>query len=362
MPMNLVIQEKRKELGLTQEQIAEYLNVSIPAVCKWEKGSTSPDIALLPPLARLLKIDLNTLFCFQEDISPQEIRLFCDEITGIVQAEGIEAGFETARRKIHEYPHNETLLHYLTFQLDGLLIMSGLPSGEMRPYDNLLTEWYARLAESDDNKISNSAKYMMVSRCIRQEDFEKAQEILDSMPDREDILGSMADKLMLQVILYQHQGQAEKAAGELQNAVLIAINKVQMLLHKLVDAELASGEIQTAKYIADKAAKMTDFFDLWEYNSFIAPLQVAGAEEDAGECIRLLRRLLDSLLTPWDMGGSPLFSRIAKPSKPSRPKQLLPAILTELERSPSYDFLRNSKEFKELLSKYRALTGKEKAF
>jgi len=35
MPMNLVIQEKRKALGLTQEQVAEYLNVSTPAVNKW---------------------------------------------------------------------------------------------------------------------------------------------------------------------------------------------------------------------------------------------------------------------------------------------------------------------------------------
>ena len=30
--------EKRKELGFTQEQVAKYLNVSIPAVSKWEKG------------------------------------------------------------------------------------------------------------------------------------------------------------------------------------------------------------------------------------------------------------------------------------------------------------------------------------
>lgn len=38
MPMNTVIREKRKELGLTQEQVAEYLGVSAPAVNKWEKG------------------------------------------------------------------------------------------------------------------------------------------------------------------------------------------------------------------------------------------------------------------------------------------------------------------------------------
>lgn len=38
MPMNIVIQEKRRELGLTQEQLAQYLGVSTPAVSKWEKG------------------------------------------------------------------------------------------------------------------------------------------------------------------------------------------------------------------------------------------------------------------------------------------------------------------------------------
>lgn len=80
MPMNIVIQEQRKLLGLTQEQVADYLGVSTPAVSKWEKGITSPDIGLLPPLARLLKIDLNTLFCFSEDLSEQEIGFFCNEL------------------------------------------------------------------------------------------------------------------------------------------------------------------------------------------------------------------------------------------------------------------------------------------
>lgn len=59
MKINQIIREKRKELSLTQEQIAELLGVSTPAVNKWEKGSTYPDITLLPALARLLKIDLN---------------------------------------------------------------------------------------------------------------------------------------------------------------------------------------------------------------------------------------------------------------------------------------------------------------
>ena len=38
MKMNRIIREKRKNLGMTQEQVAAYLGVSASAVNKWEKG------------------------------------------------------------------------------------------------------------------------------------------------------------------------------------------------------------------------------------------------------------------------------------------------------------------------------------
>ena len=350
MPMNLVSQEKRKKLGLTQEQVAEYLNVSVPAVSKWEKGSTSPDISLLAPLARLLKIDLNTLFCFQEDLSQQEIGHFCKEIAALVQTKGFAAAFEEAAQKVHEYPHNENLLHCLAFQLDGLLCMSGLSADEARQYADMLVKWYHALSESSDSKISNSARYMMVSRLIRSGDYDKAQEILNLMPDKEGFYNSMADKQMLQVNIYLGQGKAEEAVKGLQNALLLALNKVQMLLYKMVDAELASGSAQTAKSIADKASQMASLFDLWEYNAFVAPLQIAGAEKDANTCICLLRKMLAAMLTPWDMSGSSLFYRIAKISDP---KQMLPAILSEMEEDPAYAFLQSHDGFKELISEYK---------
>lgn len=351
MPMNLVIQEKRKLLGLTQEQVAEYLNVSTPAVNKWEKGVTSPDISFLAPLARLLKTDLNTLLCFREDISQQEISLFCKEISEIVQSKGIGEGFIAAEQKIHEYPHNETLLHCLTFQLDGLLTLSGLPSEEMCSYEKIILSWYHHLAESNDTKISNSANFMIVSRLIRRGDYDKAQEVLDLMPDKEDMISSIANKLMLQVNIYQQQGKTEKASQDLQNALFVALNKVQILLCKMIDIELISNNMNAAKEIANKASEMTDFFDLWKYNSFLPLLQIAVAEKNPDNCIYLLRKMLAEMLVPWDIGSSPLFCRIAITSNS---KQMLPAILTELERGDSeYSFLQNCDEFRELIAEYK---------
>ena len=72
MTIGEVIREKRKELELTQEQVAQRLGVSAPAVNKWERGGTYPDITILPALARLLNTDVNTLLCFQEEVTDEE--------------------------------------------------------------------------------------------------------------------------------------------------------------------------------------------------------------------------------------------------------------------------------------------------
>ena len=111
MAMNTVIREKRKELGLTQEKVAVYLGVSAPAVNKWEKGITCPDVSVLPALARLLKTDLNTLLCFKEELTEQEIAGFCTEVAEAVRADGMSAGIRLVREKVQEYPACGALIH-----------------------------------------------------------------------------------------------------------------------------------------------------------------------------------------------------------------------------------------------------------
>lgn len=57
-----IICEARKSKGLTQQQLAEKLNVTNKAVSKWECGVNFPDISLLKPLAKALGIPLLQLF------------------------------------------------------------------------------------------------------------------------------------------------------------------------------------------------------------------------------------------------------------------------------------------------------------
>jgi transcriptional regulator with XRE-family HTH domain len=47
------IRRLRRDKGMTQEQLAELLNISCAAVSKWESCDTYPDITMIFPLAHL---------------------------------------------------------------------------------------------------------------------------------------------------------------------------------------------------------------------------------------------------------------------------------------------------------------------
>lgn len=82
-PFHTNLLNRRKELGLTQEQLASRLNVSAQAVSKWER-SNFPDTALLPMLAQALNISLDALFGIKtESAEPDLEQLISDAIRAV---------------------------------------------------------------------------------------------------------------------------------------------------------------------------------------------------------------------------------------------------------------------------------------
>lgn len=55
------IMNKRKEAGLTQQQLADKLNLSFQAVSKWETGTAFPNIEVLTDLAALLQVTVDEI-------------------------------------------------------------------------------------------------------------------------------------------------------------------------------------------------------------------------------------------------------------------------------------------------------------
>ena len=61
------IKTKRKELGITQDELAEKLFVTEKAISRWETGRGTPDISLLLPLSKELNIDVSELLNGEEN-------------------------------------------------------------------------------------------------------------------------------------------------------------------------------------------------------------------------------------------------------------------------------------------------------
>lgn len=51
----------RKNKGISQQELSEYMDITQSAVAKWETGETSPRAALLPKLAKVLGCTIDEL-------------------------------------------------------------------------------------------------------------------------------------------------------------------------------------------------------------------------------------------------------------------------------------------------------------
>lgn len=348
MTMQLNIKARRRELGMTQEQVASALGVTAPAVSKWEQGATCPDVTLLPALARLLKTDVNALFAFDPNPSAQEIGRMAEEIAQTARRESADAAFDAARALAREYPDCGDLLGTLACVLDGSLMMGGKPAQEREKYERTIQAWHIAALNAEHEEIRGRAAHMLAGRYLAAGELERAREMIDRLPER-----SGQERLPMEVNLLMAQGRAEEAAKLIQRRLLGDALEIQMLLTRLMDIELEAGEQGRAEHIAGAASALTRQLDLWTYNACVPALEMAVYRRDVRGSVEAIRGLLSAMQEPWRMEDSPLYDRL--PTREGADgKWMLPGVLAEFENAPQYDFLRADDEFAALIADYKA--------
>jgi transcriptional regulator with XRE-family HTH domain len=61
MKFGEAIKQKREQLGMTQQDLAERLFVSRQTICRWENGSRCPDLIMAKKIAMVLGISLDEI-------------------------------------------------------------------------------------------------------------------------------------------------------------------------------------------------------------------------------------------------------------------------------------------------------------
>ncbi|HNX29556.1 MAG TPA: helix-turn-helix transcriptional regulator [Syntrophomonadaceae bacterium] len=141
------IVQKRKEKGITQEKLAEYIGVSKASVSKWESGQSYPDILLLPELATYFNVTVDELLGYSPQLTSEDIKKVYNKLSHAFVSQPFEEVMEKCNQTIKEY--------YSCFPL--LLAMIQL----------LLN--YSALAKTEETKIEMLQQCIALSRRVKEE-------------------------------------------------------------------------------------------------------------------------------------------------------------------------------------------------
>lgn len=354
MKINEMIRELRIKKGFTQEQLASLLGVSAPAVNKWEKAVSYPDITLLPALARVLDTDLNTLLSFKNEPTREEIGDFLNKLAVDAAENGAEYAFQMGMDKVREYPSCDLLILNIAVTLEGIL---GMYAKEEHPaFKHDIEKLYERAAKSTDEQIRDRANSLLILKYIDRKEYEKAEELLKKLPEE---AGSMMDKSQMQVRLYMKQKQWKEAANILERKLMTKLNEIQSALLDSMTIAFEEGRDTDAEEIAEISRQTAGLFGLWRYGSYSAPLQLALARQDSGHCVEILKEMIPAVLEPWELDRSPLYRHMAdKKSSENFGETILPKLLREFldPDNEEFGFLQGNPEFQSLMKEWKSKT------
>jgi transcriptional regulator with XRE-family HTH domain len=97
------LSEKRKEKGITQEELASFMGVSKASVSKWETGQSYPDISILPQLASYYNISIDELMGYEPQMDKEEIRRLYARMAEAFGTRPFDAVLEECRDMIRKY-------------------------------------------------------------------------------------------------------------------------------------------------------------------------------------------------------------------------------------------------------------------
>lgn len=94
---------KRKEKGITQEELAKYIGVSKASVSKWETGQSYPDIVFLPEIATYFNISVDELIGYSPQITKEEIKKLYNKLSLDFSKKDFQEVYKECKEVINKY-------------------------------------------------------------------------------------------------------------------------------------------------------------------------------------------------------------------------------------------------------------------
>jgi transcriptional regulator with XRE-family HTH domain len=98
-----ILVAKRREKGITQDELAAYIGVSKASVSKWETGQSYPDITFLPQLAAYFNISIDKLMGYAPQMAKEDIKKLYHRLASAFGPQPFDEVLGECRRIIKKY-------------------------------------------------------------------------------------------------------------------------------------------------------------------------------------------------------------------------------------------------------------------
>ena len=205
-----MIVNKRKEKGITQEELANYIGVSKASVSKWETEQSYPDVTFLPMLATYFNISIDELMDYKPQMTKEDIRTLYRSLSADFTSKPFDLVLEECRSIVKKYYSCFPLL----LQIGILLINHVELLKDQEKATSVMAEAKALFTrvreESGDASLTRQALYMEALCSLAAGDGNTVLDLLD---------GTVAPALPPESLLasaYQMTGHTDEAKSVLQ--------------------------------------------------------------------------------------------------------------------------------------------------
>ncbi|MCI5901803.1 MAG: helix-turn-helix domain-containing protein [Blautia sp.] len=207
------IVNKRKEKGLTQDELASYIGVSKAAVSKWEIGQSYPDITFLPLLAAFFNISIDELMGYEPQMSKEDIR----KLYLSLSCDFAEKPFEEVMEKCRKITKKYFSCFPLLFQIGTLIVNNSMESGDRDRSTAAIEEakeLFVRVkCDSEDAELCRLALNMEAFCALTLGNAEEVVELLEGTSNK------IISTETLLAPAYQMLGRQKQAKSVLQTGI-----------------------------------------------------------------------------------------------------------------------------------------------
>ncbi len=246
--MGNIIAKKRREAGMTQSELAEYIGVSKPAVSKWESGYSLPDIALLPVLASFFDISIDELMGYQPQMNKRNIAAVYEKMIKNLSELSADKVFGECRSYISKYYFCwELILKISQFMYDHYTL-SSVPQEILKD----VAGYTERISDQcSDNTITRAAKYLNACCLINLNQHDDAQKIL------EDLIEPITNAPVLLAFIHNKKGENSSA----EKIIFDFIEQNLQLIFSAIPSACIFAEETDSEFCVQKYSALLDLFE-----------------------------------------------------------------------------------------------------